>query len=36
MMAVDAQSKIVPPECARRKAADLDLIGWSLERDTHQ
>jgi glycerophosphoryl diester phosphodiesterase len=34
MLALDAERKIVPSEYAKAaKAAGLDLIGWSLERD---
>jgi glycerophosphoryl diester phosphodiesterase len=34
MLALDAEGKIVPSEYAKAaKAAGLDLIGWSLERD---
>jgi len=34
MLALDAQSQIVPSDYARAaKTAGLDLIGWSLERD---
>ena len=34
MLALDAENEIVPSEYAKAaKAAGLDLIGWSLERD---
>lgn len=34
MLALNAEGKIVPSEYAKAaKAAGLDLIGWSLERD---